>query len=299
MGTPPADPAARARALIRLRAEISQQGPSPIVLPRARTKIRLGLAVLVAIALVGLFAGTLGLRKPAVAKELDQLAAANAAYTPQWHPNEVRIKEFHIEQGGGEVAGSASGNVYTGPGYTILVQTLITRTYKDGVVVQSKDVLSADFATPEDEKIWRSMGSPPKSEVGPQKTDTFRLPANWPAGVSTDPAVLETQLQDGTVLGYLPDGKQLFEAIGSLLTEPELNTDQRIALYKVVGSLDGVELLGEIQDPLERTGVGFSYTQESLHQVLIFDRDTGQPLAFEEYSRSDPDQIGMWLAFDP
>jgi hypothetical protein len=78
-----------------------------------------------------------------------------------------------------------------------------------------------------------------------------------------------------------------------------LLTKQRVAPYQVVGSVEGVELLGDIEDPLNRTGVGFSCQVGPVRQVLIFDRATGEPLAFEEYSPIDPEQLDQWQAFNP
>jgi hypothetical protein len=115
----------------------------------------------------------------------------------------------------------------------------------------------------------------------------------------TDPDALRTALRDGSVIGYLPNQGQLFESIGSLLMEPGLTSEQRAALFQVVETMDGVNLLGEIADPRQRTGVGFSFMVGPRQQVLIFDPQTGQPLAFEEYSATNPDELDQWLVFDP
>jgi hypothetical protein len=115
----------------------------------------------------------------------------------------------------------------------------------------------------------------------------------------TDPAALRATLEDGSVTGYLPNGGQLFESIGSLLADPVVSPEQRMALYHVVESLEGVELLGESADPLGRVGVGFSYMVGPQRQVLIFDRNTGQPFASEQFSILNPGVLEAWQAYDP
>jgi hypothetical protein len=179
------------------------------------------------------------------------------------------------------------------------VRTLITLSLNDGTVTGTQEIVSRRFGSAADEAAWQKRGSPPLPKVGATSTYRSGEPYYDTAAISTDPDALRRSLEDGSVAGYLPNDGQVFELVASLLVEPTLSSEQRTALFDVIASLDGVELLGTISDPLDRAGTGFSYQVGPDREILIFDSDSGQPLAFEEYSPAEATQMLQWQAFDP
>jgi hypothetical protein len=261
--------------------------------PRRRREnylMRAGIAALVAlIGFTGVFGAGL-LRQPAVAAELERLSAANAAWA-QTAP----LGQIDVVQEGLQPNFDTEG----GPTYTLSIRSRLSLTIDDGGVTGTEEILARTFNSPADRENWEARGSPTLPEPGDVTRYRAGSAYNHAAAISTDPDELRRSLQDGSVAGFLPNDGQLFELIACLLIEPTLSVEQREALFDVVATLEGVELLGDIQDPLSREGVGFSYEVGERRQVLVFDRETGQPLAFEEYSAMDPTQIDLWQAFDP
>ncbi len=293
IGDPPADPSARERALVRLRAEVVQ---TQISSDRRSQKGSRRLRVLAAgIALVIGVLGAIGVasrEQPAAATELDRLAQVNRSWSENRPLAPVQIEQVGLSQVG----------AIDGPSFNMLVKSILTRTVDDkGELQQSIRVVSAEPASAEDEAIWKAMGSPdvvPKA--GDVALDTLDPPAYHLPAVSSDPEALLQALRDGSVTGYeLDDDGDVFGTIGSLFAEPQLSPDQRVALYNVVGMLDGVELLGDIADPIGRPGVGFSMPVGPSQQILIFNRDTGELLATQEYYANDPAQRWGWQVVNP
>jgi hypothetical protein len=56
----------------------------------------------------------------------------------------------------------------------------------------------------------------------------------------------------------------------------------RAALYRVVAELPEVELLGDVKDPVGRTGIGVAFTKGNLEHELIFDPNTSALLGGRE-----------------
>lgn len=284
---PPPDQYARERALRRLRSQMDEPGTrSSEIRGRSRTRI---LATGLALAIVATgFVVITSLRQPAVADEIHDLTQANLAATPSSGPSEIRVEQW----------GHHSDALLGGATFNLYVLSLIELKVDKDSISGTGTVLSTDFASEADRAAWVSRGEPPIPEAG----EVDRVPnraAYDVASIPSDPQELLTALEDGSITGYLPNPGQLFETIGSLLIDPRLSDEQRVALYQVVGSVEGVELLGDIEDPLNRTGVGFSCQVGPVRQVLIFDRATGEPIAFEEYSPVDPEQLDQWQAFNP
>jgi hypothetical protein len=286
---PPPDPAAKERALLRLRTHINAPYQPDRVPVKRRRLIRFGAVALApVIAVVAVL--TLSLNGPAAAREAERLGHANAEWASTFGVPDMRVEQWSLSSYS-RIDGSA-------PTYRLVVRSMITLSEDDGAVQRQEKILSRDFYSPTDQEAWRQNDSPSLPKVGDITTDTFENEFDR-ADMSTDPEELRLQLEDGEILGYAPDPGQLFELIAYLLSDPNVDAAQRIALYRVIASIDEVELIGEVPDPLGRVGVGFSYDQGRGKQVLIFDRDTGQPLAYEEFLTLDPTQLGSWQAFDP
>jgi len=293
IGDPPADPSARERALVRLRAEMSQaevSGTKRLRMGSSRIRI-LAAAVAVLVAVLGII-GVASRERPAAAAELDRLAQVNLAWSEGRQLAPVRIVQ----------KGLSSFGVIDGPRLNVVVKSILTRTVNDeGTLQQTLRIVSAEPASAEDMATWKALGSPDLSpKAGDVTFDTFKPPIYDLAAVSSDPEALLRALRDGSITGSETDvDGQVFETVGSLFAEPQLSPDQRVALYKVVGMLDGVQLLGDIADPSGRPGVGFSMMVGPSQQILIFDRDTGELLATQEYYAADPSQSWQWQVLNP
>lgn len=114
----------------------------------------------------------------------------------------------------------------------------------------------------------------------------------YDANLPTDPDELEAALRRSAEVenpppedGYRLAGEML-EKISSLLYLPAASPELRAALYQVMTRIQGVELLGERNDPLGRRGIAFAraggYGKDTSTRVLlIVDPQTSQVLAQE------------------
>jgi hypothetical protein len=72
-----------------------------------------------------------------------------------------------------------------------------------------------------------------------------------------------------------PTERGMFTYIGDLLRDPLTPPDVRASLFKLAATLPGVQLLGEMQDEVGRTGVAVSMTHWWFDQdIIIFDAET-------------------------
>ena len=112
--------------------------------------------------------------------------------------------------------------------------------------------------------------------------DVIREIAGPPAGSSRIPVLA------------LPGQSETFVIIGKLLGETYAPPAVRSALYQVAAELPGVKLLGQVKDPVGRTGIGVAYRDERHGQEheLIFDPNTSALLA-ERDVLLDPKKAGL------
>lgn len=87
---------------------------------------------------------------------------------------------------------------------------------------------------------------------------------------------------------------ETFVVIGRLLGETYAPPAVRSALYQVAAELPGVKLLGQVKDPVGRTGIGVAYRDEQHGQEheLIFNPGTSALLA-ERDVLLDPKKAGL------
>jgi hypothetical protein len=91
--------------------------------------------------------------------------------------------------------------------------------------------------------------------------------------------------------GEAPDDMQAFGLIALLLRETNASPELRAALFEVVATIPGVELVGEVVDGAGRSGVAVGYEYGSERHELIFDPDTSAILE-ERVVRLDGDGAG-------
>ncbi len=142
------------------------------------------------------------------------------------------------------------------------------------------------FLGPRDRDRWLAAGSPP-FEAGV-------IDETFPAGslvyedsrdLPTAPGELLDVLR-GQVAGEdLPEEVAIFQRIGELLAAGDATPDLRASLYRVAARLPGIQLVGDVTDPLGRPGVGVAITHgESGSRVqilMVFDQSSSALLAQE------------------
>lgn len=127
---------------------------------------------------------------------------------------------------------------------------------------------------------WVAAGSPPISPPGRVEDSAVSgsgMPFD-PAELPTDPAELREMLEAREIPGIdgPPGEAETFVLIGDMLRGTYLPSALRAAIYELTAELPGVELLGEVEDPVGRAGLGIAYTDErrgTTHE-LIFDPGT-------------------------
>lgn len=127
---------------------------------------------------------------------------------------------------------------------------------------------------------WLAAGSPPISR--PNRVEDSAVSGSGmpfdPAELPTDPAELREALEAREIPGVdgPPGEAETFVLIGDMLRETYLPSALRAAIFELTAELPGVELLGEVDDPVGRAGIGIAYTDErrgTTHE-LIFDPGT-------------------------
>lgn len=143
---------------------------------------------------------------------------------------------------------------------------------------------------------WLDARAPTDQRSGPR--DNLRAEGNLP----TEPDELEATLRAKAERenptpadGYTLTG-ELLEQIRSLLHSPAASSELRAALYRVMGQLDGVELVGSVTDPMGRQGVAISGPAfygdgDTARRQLIFDPKTSAVLADQTILRKPVDWI--------
>jgi hypothetical protein len=102
----------------------------------------------------------------------------------------------------------------------------------------------------------------------------------------TDPATLRRMIEAREIRGVEgpPGEAETFSLIGDMLRESYLPAAVRAAIYQLTAELPGVELLGEVDDPVGRPGTGIAFTdhKRGTRHELIFDPATSALLGERE-----------------
>jgi hypothetical protein len=155
------------------------------------------------------------------------------------------------------------------------------------------------FPTPEDRAAWEASGM---SHFRGRRIDETFKPGELHyldlANLPTDPVELGTLIENRKIEGGSPGDWETFAIIGDLLRETYAPPELRSALYQLVADLPGVELLGDVKDPIGRDGVAVAYTHAGARAELIFDPNTSQLLTEREVM-VDPAAYGVDIASEP
>lgn len=145
----------------------------------------------------------------------------------------------------------------------------------------------AEFLTPAQRRAWFAAGMQAPQEAGIVEDETLDgAPILDTSGLPTRPAALRAQIEAREIPGVDgPKGEaETFTLIGDMLRDTYLPPGFRAELYAVAAELPQVELLGEVQDPVGRTGIGVAYTDNFARHELIFDPETSALLGEREVS---------------
>lgn len=148
------------------------------------------------------------------------------------------------------------------------------------------------FLSADQRAAWVAAGSPPLSrpkrvEDSAVSGSSVLLDAGEIAELPTEPAELREMLEAREIPGVSgpPGEAETFVLIGDMLRGAYLPSAVRAAIYELTAELPRVELLGEVEDPVGRAGIGIAYTDErrgTTHE-LIFDPETSALLGERDW----------------
>jgi hypothetical protein len=143
------------------------------------------------------------------------------------------------------------------------------------------------FVSADQRAGWVAAGSPPLPEAG--QVDDTTLSGGGPIDASdlpTDPAALRQMIEAREIRGVEgpPGEAETFTLIGDMLRGTYLPSAIRAAIYQLTAELPGVELLGDVEDPVGRSGTGIAFTdrKRGTRHELIFDPETSALLGERE-----------------
>jgi hypothetical protein len=289
---PRAESRASARGALVARIEQSQRPPAQVAVPlwrRSRLRLVAALAAIAAllIALPALILGGGGKVQPAVGQALRTAAAVAATQPaePPLGPGQyfyTRSREAYLTSVGFNPRCATHPCDREHPWeetreWSVLVprirQTWIAANGAGRARVVS---VRPEFLTPGQRKAWMAAGSPPLSSGGAEDFALSGQPYLDTAGLPTQPKALRSLIEARKIplVDGPPGEAETFTLIGDMLRNTYLPPAFRAALYRVVAELPEVELLGEVEDPVGRTGIGVAYTKGSVTHELIFDPTT-------------------------
>lgn len=127
---------------------------------------------------------------------------------------------------------------------------------------------------------WVEAGSPPLPRAGRVEDGALSGGGGFldATDLPTDPAALRQLIEAREIPGVEgpPGEAETFVLIGDMLRETYLPPAIRAAIFQLTAELPGVELLGEVRDPVDRPGTGIAFTdrKRGTRQELIFDPKT-------------------------
>ncbi len=143
------------------------------------------------------------------------------------------------------------------------------------------------FVSADQRAGWVAAGSPPLPRAGQVEDSGLSGGGMLDAsGLPTDPVELRHLIEARKIRGVEgpPGEAETFTLIGDMLRETYLPSGVRAAIYRLTAELPGVELLGEVHDPVGRPGTGIAFTdrKRGTRHELIFDPETSALLGERE-----------------
>jgi hypothetical protein len=206
----------------------------------------------------------------------------------------IRSEELRSESFGGAVGVDVSFERIT----RLSISTWVA---PDGSGFRQELVVSSRFASEADRIAWIVAGKPPfemdrEYPLSPDQSHIHDV-----AGLPADPDRLLELLRSGAIVERPPGDDQVFIVIGELLAQGVAPPDVRGALFEVAARLEGVRLVGDVEDQLGRPGTGVSLEGPTYDSRLVFDPDSAQLLAIElfETDAQGTERLTSWTAAYP
>ncbi|MDP9225751.1 MAG: CU044_5270 family protein [Actinomycetota bacterium] len=95
----------------------------------------------------------------------------------------------------------------------------------------------------------------------------------------TDPVELRQLLYDREIMGGPPGDWESFAIAADVLGQGYLSPELRSAMYEVMSTIPGTQVIGTVKDELGRAGIAIGYTHDGIRDEIIFDRQTGTILS--------------------
>jgi hypothetical protein len=149
-----------------------------------------------------------------------------------------------------------------------------------------------EFLTAGQRRAWKAAGSPHLGSGGVEDFALSGQPFLDTSDLPTQPKALRRLIETRKIplVDGPPGEAETFTLVGDMLRSTYLPPAFRAALYRVVAELPKVELLGEVKDPVGRTGIGVAYTKGDVTHELFFDPATSVLLGEREVAaRRIPD----------
>ncbi|MBE2317922.1 CU044_5270 family protein [Solirubrobacter sp. CPCC 204708] len=152
----------------------------------------------------------------------------------------------------------------------------------DGVGKELVHDDQATFPTPADKLAWKGKPRPPYNEepYALDNVEVIGLSMKEIKALPTDPVQLRTLLENR-------DNVIVTAYAGALLSFAGTPQEVKVALYGVLRSLPGAELIPKATDPLKRTGVGIQFDDEAWRTLFLFDPDTGELLGTKSIGKKE------------
>lgn len=240
----------------------------------------------------------------AVASTLDHLrTVAAAAQGPKVGPDQfLYTHSEELDPVGMTVIGSPS--LPSSSINTIVRLSVQTWIAADGSGERRSVATSVRFASDDDRSTWQAAGRPDlkwsPGQVLFEKYPSGQAPWFDVGSLPLDPSRLESTLR-ASLLRADEDGP-LYQRIGEVLAQGDSSPDLRAALFDVASRINGVQLVGEVTDPLGRAGTAIALDWNGERTQLVFNTDTSDLLAMETYpldSNGLPGPLTYWRAFYP
>jgi hypothetical protein len=133
---------------------------------------------------------------------------------------------------------------------------------------------SVSFASDQDRALWEESGKRAIPTTGDVAEESYRqsgLPYYPIDTLPTDPTALRTALNDGSVIERASGDLNLLSTIGTLLSQEDVPSDLRHALFEVAATIPTVGVEHDVLDPIGREAVAVSFVDDAGTTRLFFD----------------------------
>jgi hypothetical protein len=161
---------------------------------------------------------------------------------------------------------------------------------------------SVSFASDQDRAVWEDNGKPAIPSTGDVVQEPYLKSglAYYPIDkLPTDPTALRAALNDGSVIEPAPGDLNLLSTIGTLLSQEDVPSDLRHALFEVAASIPTVGVEHDVLDPIGRQAVAISFVDDAGATRLFFDPTDAKFLGRSETFVSEGGGPGVidWSAY--